>query len=70
MTCKLRLHENSLGLHFKMRALSEDDARGCKLLHIPGVLQSPLSETQRDAAADMVLSAHFQTLAMSLFLSL
>ena len=43
-----------------MWGLSGDDASGCKLLHIPSVLQSPLSETQREAVANTVLFTHFK----------
>lgn len=53
-----------------MRSLSRDDASGCKLLHIPGVLQSPLSETQWEAVVNTVISAHLHTLEMNIFLSL
>lgn len=70
-TCKPQLNENWLGLYFKMWGLSGDDASGCKLLHIPGVLQSTPAETQRQAVVNTLLSTQRHTLvgSFSLFKS-
>ena len=37
------------------------------MLHIPGVLQRPLSETHRGAVSNAVLPAQFHTLEMRFF---
>lgn len=45
-----------------MCLLPGDDANGCKLLQVPGMLQNPLWETQQEAVTIKVLSAHWHSL--------